>query len=92
MVKEMRVEYVREMSSMQSRMIQMERNQVQNIQPRNNNNNKENNNPWPKTNPPNDQRPPTPLEFANVVDQHIPFCRPCESFHEESVCAIANLG
>jgi len=54
--------------------------------PRNNNNN---NNPWPRRNPPNDQRPPTPLESANVIDEPVPFCKPCKSFHEESACALA---
>lgn len=47
----------------------MERNQAQNVQPRNNNNNnRNNNNPWPRRNPSNDQKPPTPLESTNVVD------------------------
>jgi len=68
----------------------MERNQAQTMQPRhNNNNNRGNNNPWPRRNPPNDQRPPTPLEYANVVNQHVPFCIPCEIFHEESACDIS---
>lgn len=62
---------------------------MQNMQPRYNNNNRGNTNQWPKRNPLNDQRPPTPLESANMVDEPIPFCRPCESFYEESACAFA---
>lgn len=89
MFKEMRIEHARTISDMQSKLIQIERNQVQNVQPRNNNNNRGNNNPQPRRNSPNDQRPPIPLESANVVDQPIPFSRPCESFHEESSCVVA---
>lgn len=67
----------------------MGRIQMQNIPPRNNSNNRgNNNNQWPRRNPPNDQRPPTPLESANMIDEHVHFCRTCESFHEESPCAF----
>jgi len=45
MFKEMRIEHARTISDMQSKLIQIERNQVQNVQPRNNNNNRGNNNP-----------------------------------------------
>jgi len=62
---------------------------MQNMPPRNNNNNKGSNNPWPRKNPPNDQRPSTLPESANMVDEPISFCRPCESFHEESTSAFA---
>lgn len=88
-IKEMRVEHALEVSVMWSRLIQMEQNQNQNIQPKNNNDNRGNNNPWPRRKPPSDQRPPTPLEAANVADHPIPFFRPCANFHEESACAIA---
>ena len=68
----------------------MERFQMQNVPPRNNNDNKSNNNnPWPRRNPLSDQRPPTPLESTNMIDDLIPFCRPCKSFHEERTCAFA---
>ena len=37
--------------------------------------------------PPQDQRPPNPLESTNMVDhQSIPYCIPCGDFHEESTC------
>ena len=39
MIKEIRIEHAREISAMQSRSIQIERNQAQNIKRRNNNNN-----------------------------------------------------
>jgi len=42
---------------------------------------------WQKKAPSQEQRPPNPLESTNLVDhQAIPFCRPCEDFHEESTC------
>lgn len=88
LIKDMKIEHAREMNFMQARLIQMERSQAQNIQPRNNNN-RGNNNTWPKKNPLNEQRPPNPLESTNIVEQPMPFCRPCESFHEESSCAFA---
>ena len=81
MIKEMRIEHAREISAMQSRLIQMEQNQVWNVQLRNNNN------PWLKRNPPTVQRPPNPLESTNMVFQS--FCRPCQCFHDEESCAIA---
>lgn len=62
---------------------------MQNMPPRNNNSNRGNNNPWPGRNLPSAQIPPTPLNSSNMVDEPIPFCRSCESFHEESACAFA---
>jgi hypothetical protein len=47
------------------------------------------NNQWPKKSPPQDQRPPNPLESTNWVDrQAIHYCRPCEQFHDESTCQV----
>ena len=57
---------------------------------RNNNNNRgNNNNQWPRRSPPSDQRPPSPLESVNMINEYVPFCRPCESFHEYSTYAFA---
>lgn len=85
----MKIKHARQISDMQNQLIQMERSRTQNVSPWNNNNNRGSNNLWPRKNPPNDWRPSTPLESANMVDEPIPFCRPCESFHEESTCAFA---
>lgn len=59
------------------------------MQPINNNNNRGKNNPWPRGNLPNDQMPPTLLEYSNVIGEPIPFYRLSKSFHEESACALA---
>lgn len=78
---------------MHNQLIQLERNdmmQTQSMPPRNNNNNRgNNNNQWPKRNSANYQRPPTLLESANVVDESVPFYRPCDSFHEETTRSLA---
>jgi len=35
------------------------------------------------------QRPPTPLESTNMVNEEAPpFCKACEEFHEESTCSV----
>lgn len=84
----MKIKHARKISDLQNHLIQMERSRIQNMLPMNNNSTRGNHNPWQRRNPPSDQRPPTRLEPANVVDEPIPFCRPCESFHEESTCAF----
>lgn len=71
----MKIEQARQISDIQSRIIQMK-----NMQPRNNNN------LWPKRNLPVEQRPPNPLESANIVSHS--FCRSCQKFHDEKSCAI----
>lgn len=89
----MEIKHAKQISDMHNQLIQMERNtkmQMQSMPPGNNNNNSgNNNNQWPKRNSSNDQRHPTPLESANIVDESIPFCRPCDSLHKESTCAFA---
>ena len=30
------------------------------------------------------------LDSANMVEEVIPWCRPCEEFHQESTCYVAN--
>jgi len=47
LIKEMKIEHARGMNFMQIRLIQMERNQCQNVQPKNNKN-IGNNNAWPR--------------------------------------------
>ena len=35
-------------------------------------------------------RIPNQLDSVNLVEDEIPFCRPCSQFHQESTCYIAN--
>jgi hypothetical protein len=68
------------MTTMQNRLIAMER--AQSSRPHHKPNDK-----WPKIPPPQEKRPPNPFESTNLVDhQVIPYCRPCGQFHEESTC------
>jgi len=65
------------MIDMKNRLISMER--VQSSRPHCKTNDK-----WPKRPPPQEQRPPNPFEYINLVDhQVIHYCRPCGEFHEE---------
>ena len=72
----------KEISAMQARLVQMERSQAQNIQPRNN----QNNNAWQKRGPSNEQRPPIPLESTHLVEEAPPYCRACNALHDEATC------
>lgn len=74
--------HAKEMSAMQARLVQMERSQAQSFQPRNNNN------VWHKKGPSNEQRPPNPLEFANILDEAPPYCRACDALHEDATCHV----
>lgn len=62
----------------------MERAQTHNFQPRNNINNRNNN--WQKKGQSSEQRPPNPLEYTNLVDDALPYCRACDALHEETTC------
>ena len=35
-------------------------------------------------------RIPNQLDSVNLVEDAIPFCKPCSQFHQESTCYIAN--
>ena len=35
---------------------------------------------------PNEHRPPNPLEPTNLVDDLMPYCRPCDDLHDELTC------
>ena len=70
-------------TALQNKVVAIERNKDNNY-----NQNKPNGG-WKnqKRHPPQDQRPPNPLESTNMVDhQAIPYCRPCGDFHDESTC------
>lgn len=80
LIKAMEKNHTKEMQAMQNRLVAMERSQVQRFQPRSNDR-------WQKNKgPPQDYRPPNPLESTNMVDQIPPFCRPCDEFHEKATC------
>jgi hypothetical protein len=83
LVKAMQASHAAQLNAMQTRLISMERSQVNKFQPR------QNNEKCQKKGPPQDQRPPNQLEAMNVVQQETPpFCRACEEFHEESTCPV----
>ena len=79
-------DHAKEISTLQSRLVQMERAQAQNSQPRNHNNNNRGNNTWQKKGQSSEQRPPNPLEATNLVDEAPPYCRACDALHEEVTC------
>ena len=80
LIKKMEIDHATQMTAMQNRLIAMERAQASGFHHKPNNG-------WQKRDPPQEQRPPNPLETINLVDhQVIPYCRPCGEFHEESTC------
>ena len=65
-------------------MITMERNNgPRNFQPKQNQMYQNN---FPQQEP----RIPNQLDLANMVEEVIPWCRPCEQFHQESTCYVEN--
>jgi hypothetical protein len=83
MIKAMESNHVAQLNAMQNILIAMERNSANRFQPRKNNEKSQ------KRGPPQDQRPPNPLESTNMVNEEAPpFCRACEDFHEESTCPV----
>ena len=75
--------HAKEIPTLQNRLVQMERAQMQNFQPRNINNR---NNNWQKKGQSSEQRPPNPL--TNLVDDAPPYCRACDALHEEATCPV----
>ena len=72
------------MTKMQNRMVTWERNnEPRNFQPKQNQ-------VYQKKFPQQEPRIPNQLDSTNLVDEVIPWCRPCEQFHPESTCYIAN--
>ena len=45
---------------------------------------------YQKKAPQQEPRIPNQLDSANMVEEVIPWCRPCDQFHQESTCYIAN--
>lgn len=80
LIKSTEANHIKEMQAMQNRLVAMERSQVQRFQPSPNDR-------WQKNKgPPQDYRPTNPLQSTNMVDQILPFCRPCNDFNEEATC------
>jgi len=80
LIKKMKIDHANQMNDMQNRLIAMERAQARGFHHKPNNG-------WQKRVPPQEQKPPIPLETINLVDhQVIPYCKPCGDFHEESTC------
>ena len=44
---------------------------------------------WVQKKAPQDKRPPNQLDSTNMVEEVIPYCRPCEPLHEYSTCYMA---
>jgi len=82
LIKQMEINHGNQMTTMQNRLIAMER--AQSSRPHHNPNDK-----WKKRPPQQEQKPPNPFEPTNLVDhQVIPYCRRCRQFHEESTFQI----
>ena len=45
---------------------------------------------YQKKPPQQEPRIPNQLDSANMVEEVIPWCRPCDHFHQERTCYIAN--
>ena len=72
------------MTKMQNRMVTWERNNgPRNFQPKQNQ-------VYQRRFPQQEPRIPNQLDSTNLVEEVIPWCRPCEQFHQESACYIAN--
>ena len=81
MIKTMELNHATEMNAMQNRLIAMERSQNNRFQ------NKPNKD-WQRKGP-QDQRPPNPLDLANIVQEEVPpYCRACRDFHDEASCHV----
>ena len=44
----------------------------------------------PKKDPYKDNNLPNQLDITNMVQEVIPYCRPCDSLHEEASCYVAH--
>ena len=79
LIKTMEANHTTQMNAIQHRLVAMERNQYGRFQNRGND-------IWQKMGPPNEHKPPNPLESTNLVDDSIPYCRPCDEMHDEATC------
>ena len=82
MIKTMELNCATQMNAMQNRLIAMER-------PQNNKFQNKPNKDWKRKGPPQDQRPPNPLDSTNMVQEEVhPYCRACRDFHDEASCHV----
>ena len=79
MMEALQANYANEIKTMQNRVINMERAQTsqKNFPPKGN---------WVQKKAPQYKRPPSQLDSTNMVEEVIPYCRPCKALHEESTC------
>ena len=75
-MKKLRVDFTQQTIALQNLILQIERNQCQNMFPPNNFNN----------DPLSNSIPPTSLESKNMVENFTYFCRGCQYFHDENTC------
>ena len=81
MIKTMELNHAAQLNAMQNRLIAMERSQNNRFQSKPNKD-------WQRKGP-QDQRPPNPLDSANLVQDEIPpYCRACRDFHDEASCHV----
>ena len=73
-----------QLNKIQNIIVTLERNNgPRNFQPRQNQ-------MYQKKFPQQEPRIPNQLDSANLVEEVTPWCRPCEQFHQESTCYVAN--
>ena len=73
-----------QLNHIQNRLVMMERNNgPRNFQPKQNQ-------MYQKKSPQQDPRSPNELDSANMVEELLQWCRPCEQFHQERTCYVAN--
>jgi len=71
LIQTMEINHTNQMNAIQNRLVAMEMNQAGRFQNRGNEK-------WQKRGPPNEHRPLNPRKSTNLVDDPIPYCRPCE--------------
>ena len=73
-----------QLNNIQNKIITLERNNgPRNFQPKQNQ-------VYQKKAPQHEPRIPNQLDSTNLVDEVIPWCRPCDQFHPEDTCYISN--
>ena len=79
--------HVAQLNHIQNRLVMMEKNQVSHA-PKNFQHKP--NQMYQKKAPTQEPRILNQLDLANMVEDTIPFCRPCDQFHQESTCYVSN--
>ena len=74
--------HTNQMNAIQNQLVAMDKNQVGRFQ-------NQGNDRWKKRGPPNENRPKNLLDSTNLVDDSMPYCRPCDDLHNELTCPYA---